>query len=151
MYCSTSPAGTYDVKTGKPVAYDAETIARYRDAVLEHGRLAPYIWEQVQHSVATGDPIMRPLFFDFPEDAPGYTVRDEWMLGPAVLAAPMLTPGDRRDVFLPSGVWYDVNRGRTVRGPRLLRDYAAPLSVTPVFVDLKAPGAGMALGALRHG
>lgn len=151
MYSSTSPAGTIDHTTGRPYAYDAETIARYRDAVREHGRLAPYIWAQVENSVATGDPIMRPLFFDFPKDAPGYTVNDEWMLGPAVLAAPMLAPGDRRDVFLPSGTWYDVNHRTTIRGPRTLRGYAAPLGVTPAFVDLRAAGAATALRALKRG
>lgn len=149
MYASTSPAGTYDVTTGRRVSYDQETIDRYRAAVRTHGRLAPYIWAQVRHSVATGDPIMRPLFFDHPGDAPAYTVDDEWMLGPAVLAAPMLAPGTRRDVFLPSGTWLDVNRGGLVRGPRTLPGYAVPPERTPVFVDVRAAGAGQAIRALR--
>ncbi|GAA4610080.1 glycoside hydrolase family 31 protein [Actinoallomurus liliacearum] len=150
MYSSTSPAGTNDPKTGKPVPYDQETIDRYRDAVQAHGRLAPYIWDQVKHSVATGDPIMRPLFFDFPRDAGAYTVSDEWMLGPAVLAAPKLSSGDTRDVFLPTGKWFDVNRGTVVQGPKILRGYRVPLDVTPAFVDVKAAGADKAIRALRR-
>lgn len=150
MYSSASPAGTNDVKTGKPVSYDQETIDRYRDAVQAHGRLAPYIWDQVKHSVATGDPIMRPLFFDFPKDARTYTVNDEWMLGPAVLAAPQLTSGTTRDVFLPSGKWFDVNHGTVIQGPKTLRAYRTPLDVTPAFVDLKAEGAAKAIRALKR-
>ncbi|MFD5073474.1 hypothetical protein [Streptomyces sp. NPDC058371] len=46
---------------------------------------------------------MRPLFFDFPRDQGGYTVSDEWMLGPAVLSAPNLTSSPARDIHLPSG------------------------------------------------
>ncbi|MCO5973554.1 glycoside hydrolase family 31 protein [Actinoallomurus sp. WRP6H-15] len=149
MYSSTSPAGTNDTTTGKPVSYDQETIDRYRDAVQAHGRLAPYIWDQVRHSVATGDPIMRPLFFDFPKDARAYTVNDEWMLGPAVLAAPKLSSGVTRDVFLPTGTWFDVNRGTVIHGPVTLRGYSVPLDVTPAFVDLKAPGAATAIRALK--
>jgi alpha-glucosidase (family GH31 glycosyl hydrolase) len=152
MYSSASPAGTNDVTTGRPVSYDQETIDLYRAAVQAHGRLAPYIWDQVQNSVATGDPIMRPLFFDFPKDETSYTVNDEWMLGPAVLAAPKLSSGVTRDVFLPSGVWFDVNHGTVIRGPKTLTGYGAPLDVTPAFVDLKAKGAGKAIRALkRHG
>ncbi|WP_413804733.1 TIM-barrel domain-containing protein [Streptomyces sp. OE57] len=78
------------------------------------------------------------------------TVSDEWMLGPAVLAAPQLGEGAARDVFLPSGTWRDVTGGTVVRGPVTLKGYAAPLGVTPAFVNLKAKGAAKALKALQR-
>jgi alpha-glucosidase (family GH31 glycosyl hydrolase) len=149
MYASTSPTGVKDATTGEWVGYDRETVELYRAAIATHKRLAPYIWDQVQQTLKTGDPIMRPLFFDFPKDEAGYTVADEWMLGPAVLAAPKLDEGTTRDVFLPSGVWRDVNRGTVVRGPVTLKAYATPLGVTPAFVNLRAEGAAKALKALR--
>ncbi|MEW1640587.1 glycoside hydrolase family 31 protein [Streptomyces sp. NPDC091219] len=150
MYASTSPAGTTDVTTGQQVPYDDRTVALYREAITRHERLAPYIWDQVRRARTTGDPIVRPLFFDFPQDRPSYTVDDEWMLGPAVLAAPNLTGSASRDIRLPAGTWYDVNRGRTVKGPVTLKSYATPLTVTPAFVNLRAQGAAKALTALRH-
>ncbi|MFD1657045.1 glycoside hydrolase family 31 protein [Streptomyces caeni] len=149
MYSSTSPVDTVDVTTGRTVDYDQETVDLYRKAVARHARLAPYIWDQVRRALRTGDPIMRPLFFDFPRDRASYTITDEWMLGPAVLAAPQLTDGASRTVHLPPGVWYDVARGTVVRGPRTLTGYDVPLGVTPAFVNLKAEGAGKALRALR--
>jgi alpha-glucosidase (family GH31 glycosyl hydrolase) len=149
MYASTSPVSTVDVTTGKTVVYDEETTDLYRQAIARHGRLAPYIWDQVQQTLKTGDPIMRPLFFDFPRDRSAYTITDEWMLGPAVLAAPQLTDSPTRSVHLPPGTWYDVAGGRTVHGPRTLTSYATPLGVTPVFVNLAAKGAAKALRALR--
>ncbi|WP_189938062.1 glycoside hydrolase family 31 protein [Streptomyces sulfonofaciens] len=149
MYGSTSPVDTVDVTTGQKVDYDQETVDLYREAIQRHERLAPYIWDQVQHTLKTGDPIMRPLFFDFPGDKEGYTVNDEWMLGPAVLAAPELAAGATRAVHLPPGTWYDVNQGTVIRGPRTLKDYAAPLGVTPAFVHLGAEGAAKAVKALR--
>ncbi|MFE0022261.1 TIM-barrel domain-containing protein [Amycolatopsis sp. NPDC059021] len=148
MYSSTSPVDTWDVTTGKHVVYDQETIDRYRAAVRTHQRLAPYIWDQVQSTLKTGDPIMRPLFFDFPADQRTYTVDDEWMLGPAVLAAPQLGAGTSRDVVLPSGLWFDVTKKRVVHGGTTLTGYATPLGVTPTFVNLLAPGAAKALHAL---
>jgi alpha-glucosidase (family GH31 glycosyl hydrolase) len=149
MYASTSPVDTIDPTTGRKVVYDAETIALYRQATARHARLAPYIWDQVQQTLKTGDPIMRPLFFDFPHDADAYTISDEWMLGPAVLAAPQLTDATTRAVHLPPGTWYDVAHRRAVRGGRTLTSYATPLGTTPVFVRLGATGATEALRALH--
>lgn len=150
MYSSTSPVDTNDVTTGQKVVYDQETIDLYQKAIKAHERLAPYIWDQVQHTVATGDPIMRPLFFDYPKDRKSYSVGDEWMLGPAVLAAPNLTNKTSRTVYLPAGAWYDVNHGTVIHGPRTLTGYGAPLGVTPAFVNLKAKGAGKAVRALKR-
>jgi alpha-glucosidase (family GH31 glycosyl hydrolase) len=141
MYSSTTPVG----------AYDAETVALYKGAIATHRRLAPYIRDQVRHAVATGEPIMKPLFFAFPRDQRTYSVTDEWLLGDAVLAAPMVTPGTARDVYLPPGRWLDVNRGRTVRGPAVLRDYPASLEVVPAFVRRGAGGARDATAALEGG
>ncbi|WP_234438465.1 glycoside hydrolase family 31 protein [Streptomyces sp. NRRL S-340] len=149
MYASTSPVDTNDPTTGKKVVYDQETIDLYRAAIARHGRLAPYIWDQVQATLRTGDPIMRPLFFDFPKDKAAYTITDEWMLGPAVLAAPQLTDAPTRTVHLPPGTWYDVAHARTVHGNRTLTSYATPLGTAPVFVKLGAKGAEKALRALR--
>ncbi|MFJ1970214.1 TIM-barrel domain-containing protein [Streptomyces sp. NPDC087903] len=150
MYASTSPVDTNDTTTGQKVDYDQETVDLYRQAIRTHEKLAPYIWDQVQSTLKTGDPIMRPLFFDFPKDKPSYTVADEWMLGPAVLAAPKLGPGASRTVYLPAGTWYDVNHGTVIRGPRTLKGYGAPLGVTPTFVNLAAKGAAKAIRALKR-
>ncbi|WP_249416445.1 glycoside hydrolase family 31 protein [Streptomyces sp. TS71-3] len=148
MYGSTSPVDTVDVTTGQKVDYDQETADLYRAAIQRHEKLAPYIWDQVQNTLKTGDPIMRPLFFDFPGDQQSYTVTDEWMLGPAVLAAPALAAGATRTVHLPPGTWYDVNRHTVIRGPKTLEAYPAPLGVTPTFVNLTAKGAAKAIKAL---
>lgn len=150
MYASTSPVDTNDTTTGQKVDYDQETVDLYRQAIKTHEKLAPYIWDQVQSTLKTGDPIMRPLFFDFPKDEASYTVTDEWMLGPAVLAAPKLNTGATRSVHLPPGTWYDVNQGTVIRGPKTLKGYAAPLGVTPAFVNLKAKGAAKAIKALKR-
>ena len=70
-----------------------------------------------------GDPIMRPLFYDFPADAEGWDIRDEYMFGPDVLVAPVMEPGaDVRRVYLPAGRGLDAAaRRHGVRGRRLVR------------------------------
>jgi hypothetical protein len=151
MYSGISPLGALNVGgDGKWHTYDAQTIQLYKDAVLQHGRLTPYILQQANLAVATGEPIVRPLFFDFPNDQATYSIGDEWMLGPAVLAAPDLSDGDSRDVHLPPGNWYDVNQGRMIKGPVNLKNYSAPLDVTPTFVLMGTPGADEVIRALAR-
>jgi alpha-glucosidase (family GH31 glycosyl hydrolase) len=134
MYSSTSPLGVSSPAGSRD--YDQQTVALYRAAVHQHQRLATYIDDQVKRAVQTGEPIMKPLFFDFPNDRASYTVNDEWLLGDSLLAAPMLTAGTTRTVHLPPGQWYDELRHRVIKGPVTLSDYHASLSHTPIFVRM---------------
>jgi alpha-glucosidase (family GH31 glycosyl hydrolase) len=137
MYSSVSPVGTVvNPMTGRAITYDARTVRLYRAAIGQHMRVGAYIWSQVRASVHDGRPIMKPLFFDFPGEQETYKLTDEWLLGDALLAAPVLEQGTSRDIYLPTGRWWDVDRRTVVRGPTTLRAYAAPLGVTPAFVRL---------------
>jgi alpha-glucosidase (family GH31 glycosyl hydrolase) len=129
--------------------YDAETVQLYRDAIDLHARLAPYILDQVDRATDSGEPIMKPIFFDFPADDASYAIDDEWLLGDSLLVAPVLTEGDSRDVHLPPGQWFDVARQRVVRGPADLDAYAADLGTVPLFVRLGTPDTGRLMDALR--
>jgi len=58
------------------------------------------------------------------------------MLGENILVAPVMEPGQvSRDVYLPFGLWQDMNTKLTLEGPILLRDYPAPLDTLPWFVS----------------
>ncbi|GAA5344377.1 TIM-barrel domain-containing protein [Planifilum fimeticola] len=149
MYSSTSPLGMTHADTGETNDYDNETVVLYRAAIEEHKRLTPYIWKQVQRAVKTGEPIMKPLFFNFPDQEETYTITDQWLLGDTVMAAPVLTEASTRDIYIPPGHWYDVRNGKIVKGPTTIKDYAAPLHKNPVFVKLGSPETGMVMKAFR--
>ncbi|MBA3642034.1 MAG: glycoside hydrolase family 31 protein [Actinomycetota bacterium] len=137
MNSSTVPVGDIiNPSNGQSRRYDAETTALYKSAVLRHERLAPFIWARVREAVATGEPIMKPLFFAFPTEARAYKANDEWLLGDAILAAPVLTDAAARDVYLPAGRWFDVTKHTVIRGPTMLKAYPAGLQMTPTFVRL---------------
>ena len=74
-----------------PTRYDTQTIDLYRDAIQLHEKLFPYEMEQVHRAVQSGEPIMKPIFFDYPNDQKSYTIDDEWLYGDSLLAAPVLT------------------------------------------------------------
>jgi alpha-glucosidase (family GH31 glycosyl hydrolase) len=144
MYSSTSPADGQ---------YDAQTISLYRKAILRHEQLTPYILQQVKRAVATGEPIMKPIFFDFPQDRASYTTTDEWLLGDSLLAAPIVSSTEGRTVNIPPGRWFDVEHRRVITGPATLTGYQASLAQTPVFIRLgtRQTGTLMSVFAPGHG
>jgi alpha-glucosidase (family GH31 glycosyl hydrolase) len=147
IYASTSPVRVYDFVNKKWVDYDAETAKLYTRALKIHQRLSPYILKQVKRTLKTGAPIMQPLFFEYPSDQAAYTITDEWLLGDSLLAAPLLSPGTSRDIHLPPGTWYDVARGKVVRGD--LRAYPADLGTLPLFVRTGTSDTSSLIAALR--
>ena len=53
--------------------------------------------------------MMRPLFFEFPQDDKCYAIWDEYMYGPDILFAPIYNEGQtERTVYLPEGKWVRV-------------------------------------------
>jgi alpha-glucosidase (family GH31 glycosyl hydrolase) len=134
-----------------PTRYDQQTIDLYRNAIHLHERLFPYLMRQVHRAVASGEPIMKPIFFDYPNDRRSYTVNDEWLFGDSLLAAPVLAHATSRNIHVPAGTWYDVLHGCVVRGPVGLRNYHVTLAGVPMFVKLGTGETGLLLGALAHG
>ena len=149
MYSSTSPLGVSNFAGSR--SYDPDTVASYREAVKLHGRLAPYILDQVDRAVGSGEPIMKPLFFDFPADSSGYAIDDEWLLGDSLLVAPVLSDRTSRDLHIPAGRWFDVARQREVRGPADLHGYQADLDTLPLFVRLGTRDTGQLMRTLAPG
>lgn len=73
--------------------------------------LYPYIVAAAAEYQSTGLPIMRHLALEAPDDPQATARDDELLFGPALLAAPVLAPGQRaRDVYLPAGSWIDLWR-----------------------------------------
>ena len=97
--------------------------------------MRPYIRECMRAASETGAPVMRPLFFDFPEDKKCWETEDVYMFGPDVLVAPVMELGAReRTLYLPKGAeWKDAISGNLYEGGRTIT-VDAPLSVIPVFV-----------------
>ena len=101
-------------------------------------RLLPYLEACVRASGASGTPIWRPLAFAFPEDPGSRNIADQFLLGPALLVAPVVARGARtREVYLPPGTWFDWHDDALYRGPRRLQ-VAAPLDRIPLFVGAGA-------------
>ncbi|HEX3563667.1 MAG TPA: hypothetical protein VHU24_12585, partial [Solirubrobacterales bacterium] len=106
----------------------------YREAVLLHERLVPYIQAAAATAARSGLPIMRPLCLVDPEDPEGWALPDSYFFGPSLWVAPVLDEGaTERRTYLPRGDWLDWWTGERLTGGRWI-DAEAPLDRIPLWV-----------------
>ncbi|GIV96760.1 MAG: alpha-glucosidase [Herpetosiphonaceae bacterium] len=97
-------------------------------------RMLPYLYSLFWEATQRGSPLLRPLFYHFPDDPATYELHDQVMLGPFLMIAPIYHPGrEHRHVYLPEGQWYDWWDDSLIDGPAHLLAYA-PLEKIPLFV-----------------
>ena len=87
-----------------------EHLAIRRRYVDERYRLLPYLYALADQNARLGDPLMRPVFYDYPEAlTAGCDESMAFTLGSALLIAPPPRPESPQsyDVCLPAGGWYD--------------------------------------------
>ncbi len=77
-----------------------------KDLVMLRERLRPYIEEQMKTASEKGYPVMRPMFFEYPDDEVCYTLGEQYMFGDDILFAPVVNKGQTgKQVYLPEGEW----------------------------------------------
>jgi alpha-glucosidase (family GH31 glycosyl hydrolase) len=106
----------------QPWVYGAEAEADAKAAIELRYRLLPYMYAYERQAHESGAGIVRPLFWDFPDDKTGNAYRtDEWMFGDELLVAPILGEGQaHRTIYLPEGNWIDYFRGQKYEGGKLI-------------------------------
>jgi alpha-D-xyloside xylohydrolase len=114
--------------------------------------LRPYLRSVMREAHAEGQPVLRGLFHDFPDDVRSWRVKDQYLLGPDLLVAPVMGAGVRtRRVVLPAGSdWCDLWTGMRRDGGGEV-EVEAPLDRVPLFVRRETVdawrGVRQALGA----
>jgi alpha-D-xyloside xylohydrolase len=116
-------------------SYGEEAYTIFQNYIQLRERLRPYIRSIMQEAHEKGTPVIRPLFYDFPADIQSWEIEDQYMFGPEVLVAPVLTEGSRnRKVYLPGGTdWQEVHSGQKISGGQWT-SCEAPLERIPLFV-----------------
>ena len=88
-----------------------------RDLVLLRERLRPYIENQMKIASEKGYPVMRPMFFDYPDDEECYSLGEQYMFGEDILFAPVVNRGQtEKEVYLPEGEWILTKTKETFEG-----------------------------------
>lgn len=95
--------------------------------------LKPYISKIYKEASENGSPLMRTMFYEFPQDEKCWNLKDQYMFGPDYLVAPILTADTfKRDVYLPAGKWENINDNKVYEGGQTVT-VDAPIECIPVF------------------
>jgi len=130
----------------------AEVADAVRQAIELRYRLLPYMWQCFEQASAQHQPIIRPTFYNFPDDATCLQDSDDFLLGADVLVAPVVAAGAvQREVYLPQlpegQHWFDFHSRQAYASGRS-HVVAAPLTHLPIFVR---EGARIPVAAARPG
>lgn len=131
------------VPDGKPYSppnelwsYGEEVYEILRRYVGLREELKDYIEGLMREASSSGAPLIRAMFYEFPNDEICYTLSDQYMFGPRYLVAPVLSLGAReRSLYLPHGRWRAMASGEILEGGRRV-SVPAPPEVIPVFERL---------------
>lgn len=102
---------------------------RFREA------MRPYTRRLMEEAHTLGRPVMRPMFYEFPDQPCCWDMKEQYMYGSEILVAPILYENSyEREVYLPQGAkWTNVHDKTVYEGGQTIR-VKAPIEVIPVFL-----------------
>ncbi len=120
-YAAFSPAmEVVSEKNIGPWSYGDQALATFKKFAVLHMSLFPYRYAAVQEAAKTGMPIMRALALVYQNDVRARAIKDEYLLGPDLLVAPVVDENTRRVVYLPEGEWVDYWTGTHITGGKTI-------------------------------
>lgn len=116
-------------------SFGEENFEIMKKFIFMRERLRPYIRECMKEAHEKGTPVMRAMFYEFPEDKTCWEVESQYMFGPDIIVAPIFELGQRsRQVYLPKNQsWKDAKTGEIIEGGQFVK-VDAPLDEIPLFV-----------------
>ena len=142
-----------------PWAFDDEAVEVTRTFTRLKMRLMPYLADVGEQASATGVPVMRAMALEFPTDRGVAGLGTQYMLGDALLVAPVFSAARDAQVYLPEGEWTHLLTGERVTGRGWRREqhgfdslplYVRPGTVLPIGAVTSGPEYAWAEGVTLH-
>ncbi|MBR3306878.1 MAG: glycoside hydrolase family 31 protein [Lachnospiraceae bacterium] len=135
----TRDFGAGYLHTGQPNeiwSYGEENEAIMKKFVELRLSMRDYIAGLMKEAHENGSPVIRTMFYEFPEDEACWECEDQYMFGPDYLVAPVYTCGAReRELYLPAGKWENIFTKEVTEGGKRVC-VSAPLDQIPAFKRL---------------
>lgn len=97
-------------------------------------RIMPYLMDAAREARDHGWPMARAMVLEFPDDPACKYLDMQYMLGPALLVAPIFSDTSQVTYYLPAGEWRHLLSGETATGPAWRTDtydyFSLPLWVS---------------------
>jgi oligosaccharide 4-alpha-D-glucosyltransferase len=94
----------------EPALADKSVLEFVKKVVDQRYQLLPYNYTLAYRQAAFGEPLIKPLYFQYQSDEKAVAIVDQFMWGDAFMIAPVVVKGQKsKTVYLPEGNWYDYN------------------------------------------
>ena len=130
-----------------PWLFDEESCDVVRFFTRLKCALMPYLYQKAVEAHETGVPVLRPMLLEFPDDPACETLDRQYMLGDALLVAPVFQSSGEVTYYVPEGEWVDLLSGKKKQGGRFYKETYDFLSL-PLLVR---PGKVLPLGKIADG
>lgn len=118
-----------------PVALGQDVVEASRKALEIRYLLLPYLYSLFFNAHLTGEPVARPLFFQFHKDERTYGIDTQFMWGSGLMIAPALKENVTEvKAYIPEGRWYDWYSKTIIEGKGSYEMLAAPSDVIPLLI-----------------
>ncbi|ELT99256.1 hypothetical protein CAPTEDRAFT_104324, partial [Capitella teleta] len=116
--------------------YFGEEVAEViRDVLHIRYTLLPYLYTLMYNAHITGAPVIKPLMFEFDDDAVTLDIDDQFMWGPALLISPVLEENTTSiRAYIPDSRWFSYYDGKEVDVRANFTQLEAPLDFIPLHV-----------------
>ncbi|XP_054890279.1 neutral alpha-glucosidase AB isoform X1 [Poeciliopsis prolifica] len=124
-----------DTPRREPWLFGPENTALIREAIRQRYTFLPYWYQLFYLAYHTGEPVMRPLWVEYPQDPATFALDDEFLLGRDLLVHPVTEEGARGvTAYLPGKheVWFDIHTFQKHNGGQNLY-IPVTMSSIPVF------------------
>jgi alpha-glucosidase (family GH31 glycosyl hydrolase) len=124
--------------TREPWRFNSEACGIVEDTLRLRHRLIPYLYTMNAHSASHDEPLIQPMYWDYPEYDEAYNVPNQFRFGSELIAAPITQPRDTKTklgstkMWLPAGKYVDIFTGVVYNRKGELQVHR-PLNMTPVL------------------
>jgi alpha-D-xyloside xylohydrolase len=115
-----------------PWSFDEESVEVLRFFTHLKCRLMPYLFQAATSACGTGTPLLRHMMLEFADDPVCLHLERQYMLGSALLVAPVFNDEGAAEYYLPPGEWVHVLSGRVEQGGRTVREQIG-FSEIPIY------------------
>ncbi|MBN8657065.1 MAG: alpha-xylosidase [Anaerolineae bacterium] len=142
-----------------PWNYDEEAVQVLSKFTKLKCSLMPYLFRTAIQAHEHGTPMLRAMMMEFPEDLACTSLDLQYMLGDALLVAPIFTHDGNVSYYVPAGRWTNLLNGEQVEGPGWRREnhdflslplLARPNTVIPIGARTDKPDYDYSDGITLH-
>lgn len=124
----TSHSRVHGFPPREPWEFSDEFLKIFRKMVEMRYRLMPYIFAQAAIAANNGWPMLKAMFFNYPDDPTTWNIEDQFMFGDDMLVAPIMEENTQsRNVYLPKGKWINYHTKKVYQGAQWIHIKAGEL------------------------